>query len=324
MVNFSPFRTLCGPQVFDLIILGRSIPSNDVVLTNPSPAGTHVWTGNFVSTGGSSVQRTDSVVIGTDSDSDGLVNASDNCPTVPNPDQRNINPLDGAGDACDPDDFDLDTFSDRIEYFAGTDPGASCATNPTHNAWPADINNDGASDITDRGAVAASFGQPVPPAPARHNIAPDPPDGAVDITDVGRMAGLFGQGCDADGDGIPNVVDNCLTIANPDQRNINPDGVGDACDPDDFDLDTFSDRIEYFAGTDPGAPCATTPTHNAWPADINNDGASDITDRGAVAASFGQPVPPAPARHNIAPDPPDGAVDITDVGRMAGLFGTSC
>jgi len=39
------------------------------------------------------------------------------------------------------------------------------------------------------------FGEPVPPAPARYNIAPEMPDGFVDITDVSRMAGLFGIGC---------------------------------------------------------------------------------------------------------------------------------
>jgi len=39
---------------------------------------------------------------------------------------------------------------------------------------------------------------------------------------------------------------------------------------------------------------------------------------------FGQGVPPAPARYNIAPDPPDGFVDITDVSRMTALFGIRC
>ena len=50
-------------------------------------------------------------------------------------------------------------------------------------------------DITDIVVVAGSFGQAVPPAPARYDIAPDPPDGFVDITDIVRLAGLFGQIC---------------------------------------------------------------------------------------------------------------------------------
>jgi len=43
--------------------------------------------------------------------------------------------------------------------------------------------------------VAGVFGQSVPPALARYDIAPDPPDGFVDITDVSRLTALFGQSC---------------------------------------------------------------------------------------------------------------------------------
>lgn len=34
---------------------------------------------------------------------------------------------------------------------------------------------------------------------------------------------------DADGDGVPNLKDNCPLLANPDQLDTNHDGVGDAC-----------------------------------------------------------------------------------------------
>jgi hypothetical protein len=36
---------------------------------------------------------------------------------------------------------------------------------------------------------------------------------------------------DTDNDGIPNEVDNCPTIANPDQADYDGDGIGDVCDP---------------------------------------------------------------------------------------------
>jgi hypothetical protein len=37
---------------------------------------------------------------------------------------------------------------------------------------------------------------------------------------------------DADGDGIDDAVDNCLSYSNPDQKDVDTDGLGDICDPD--------------------------------------------------------------------------------------------
>ena len=88
-------------------------------------------------------------------------------------------------------DTDGDGWSDAAETIIGTDPLLKCGT----NAWPPDVNNDGFSDISDVAALTGVFGSAVPPAPARYNIAPEPPDGFVDITDVARMVGLFGQQC---------------------------------------------------------------------------------------------------------------------------------
>jgi Tol biopolymer transport system component len=90
-----------------------------------------------------------------------------------------------------PPDSDLDGWSDAAEGVIGTNPFAACGT----DAWPADINNDGFSDIADVSALTGVFGEAVPPASARYNIAPDTPDGFVDIADVSRMTGLFGMPC---------------------------------------------------------------------------------------------------------------------------------
>ena len=92
-------------------------------------------------------------------------------------------------------DSDNDGWSDAAEAIIGTDPLDDCADDPTDDANPADINNDTFFDIGDIVTVANFFVQAVPPAPARLNIAPDPPDGFVDIGDIVAVAGLFGQSC---------------------------------------------------------------------------------------------------------------------------------
>jgi hypothetical protein len=56
---------------------------------------------------------------------------------------------------------------------------------------------------------------------------------------------------DVDGDGTPDLVDNCPGATNVDQLDTDADGVGDVCDTDDDD-DGLSDLDEEFVhGTDP-------------------------------------------------------------------------
>ncbi len=43
---------------------------------------------------------------------------------------------------------------------------------------------------------------------------------------------LAAGGIDTDADGVPDSIDNCSLQANPDQRDTNNDGFGNACDPD--------------------------------------------------------------------------------------------
>jgi len=48
---------------------------------------------------------------------------------------------------------------------------------------------------------------------------------------IGLTSRSFIVVTDADGDGVPDNVDNCPTTPNPDQRDTNGDGVGDLCTP---------------------------------------------------------------------------------------------
>ncbi|HET7505419.1 MAG TPA: OmpA family protein [Kofleriaceae bacterium] len=52
---------------------------------------------------------------------------------------------------------------------------------------------------------------------------------------------------DADGDGVPDGVDDCPSVANPDQADRDRDGIGDACD-DDQDGDGLADGVGVSGG----------------------------------------------------------------------------
>ena len=93
-------------------------------------------------------------------------------------------------------DTDGDGWSNAAETYIGTNPSASCGA----NAWPADINNSGFADTGDLGMVTNDFGDAVPgAAPARHDLAPDPPiappNAFIDTGDIGKITGVFGQAC---------------------------------------------------------------------------------------------------------------------------------
>lgn len=73
------------------------------------------------------------------------------------------------------------------------------------------------------------------------------------ITEIQVNAATINLGLDSDGDGVPDINDNCPFVANPGQQDSDGDGVGDACDN-----------------------CPTQ--YNADQADLDMDGIGDVCD----------------------------------------------
>ena len=65
----------------------------------------------------------------------------------------------------------------------------------------------------------------------------------IDLMMVGSQAQ------DTDEDGVPDALDNCADVPNPDQGDFNGNGTGDACE--DSDSDGVIDFLEIILGTDP-------------------------------------------------------------------------
>lgn len=215
-----------------------------------------------------------------DVDGDGIGDNTDNCITVPNPDQADFDG-DHQGDVCDPDD-DNDGLPDAEEVALGSNPhltdtdrdGAvdgsdNCLLTPNPdqvdsdgdqlgNACDPDDDNDGVPDVTDNCPFFPS---------------PDQTDSNHDGT---------GDVCtnDDDGDGVIDGNDNCRTVSNADQKDTDHDAIGDACDPDD-DNDGLSDVEENTGGSDNLITSSVS-------ADTDGDGIADNLDNCPITANPGQ------------------------------------
>jgi len=217
-----------------------------------------------------------------DTDGDGIGDACDNCAFIANPNQSDING-NGVGDVCDVDQ-DGDGIPDKKDTSGGkmlsfapipasaggdncpsipnadqkitcTSVSAGCAVAATlGDACNPDIDGDGVVNSLDNCPYYANASQVMPAASAL------------------QAAGVVCK-VDTDGDGIDDSYDNCPLIANPNQLDTNHNGIGDVCDAD-MDGDGIPDKKlvsavgvypELFATipvTQGGDNCPLVPNHD--------------------------------------------------------------
>ena len=189
-----------------------------------------------------------------DSDDDGVMDDTDNCPYVSNQDQADADE-DGVGDVCDnckdtanPDQADAD--EDGV--------GDTCDNcKDTANPDQADSDADGIGDACEQAAPDADE------------------DGVADDVDNCPNTANVDQ-ADADEDGVGDACDNCTDTSNPDQADTDSDGVGDACEQAAAD-----DDGDGVADDDDNCPNMA----NADQADSDGDGVGDVCDNCADTAN---------------------------------------
>jgi len=131
--------------------------------------------------------------------------------------------------------------------------------------------------------------------------------------------------CDLCGDRCVSCDDNCPAVSNPDQRDTEFDGMGDACDPDDdndgipdgsdaYPLDTDNDGFDNDIDPDDdndGIPDVS----DTYPLDTDNDGEDNDVDDDDDGDSILDVNDPLPLVYNYADGDLDasGTVDAADV-----------
>jgi len=246
--------------------------------------------------------------IGTDTDGDGVVDASDNCPKLANSGQTDTD-NDKMGDACDNDD-DGDGVADANDNCPKVSNSGQLDTDNDGKGNSCDGNddNEGVARSKDNYPKVKKGGQVDTDNDASGDACDDDDDndGVADTKDNCRTvknagqadADMDGKGdaceVDNDNDGLLDADDNCKNVANPEQEDIDNDNKGDACDTDD-DGDGVAD-------TSDNCPVLA----NADQMDNNADGIGDACQSDLDGDKVVDPGDNCPAFENAGQEDADG------------------
>jgi hypothetical protein len=106
--------------------------------------------------------------------------------------------------------------------------------------------------------------------------------------DIAGIQVLYGPPLDTDGDGVVDALDNCVNVANANQRDTNADGYGNLCDPDlnndgTVNINDFN-RLKSRLGITPVVDVD---------ADLDGNAAININDLNRLKSYLGRPPGPS-------------------------------